>query len=120
MECEAAWCKGATLESLHGGGESGQIKQAVFDLNADEPPGLVPLAVDRFAKEKIVVVLDFQKRGGWQRLVEPDLGAAFTDVSNHALEHLTERSSYAHDGGVTDLSALGLSLIRVRIKSSIE
>lgn len=78
------------------------------------------LAVDHFSKEKTIVILNLHQRGGWQSLIQPELGSAFTNVSDDTVKNLTGRSSYSDDGRVADLAALGLPLIRSPINPLIE
>jgi hypothetical protein len=76
---------------------------------------LLLLAVDHLSEEKIVVILDSQERADSERLVEFELGPALADVSDFALKKAS-CSKHIHDGGLTELMALTLPLIRVLVE----
>jgi len=88
----------------------------VFDANSHKPTGLLSLAVDYFTQEKIIVVINPHQRSVTQRLVEPDLGPTFAEVSHLTVKNPARSSKNAHDGGLTELVALSLSLIRLLIE----
>ena len=80
---------------MHGIGECREPEQNVFDAQADQPSSVLLPAIDHFAQQKIIVELDPDQRERWQRLTEPDLGAAFAQVSDGALKNPLRRSDHA-------------------------
>ena len=89
----------------------------MINANAHNPAGLLLLAINHFAQEAIVVVIDRHKRGVSERLVEPDSGPAFAYVSDLTVKNLASCSQYAHPGGLIEWVALILSLFRFSIKN---
>ncbi len=88
------------LMTFSDGGERRQSQQRVFNLNSHKPAGLGFLAIDHLAQEAIVVIIDRHNRGVLKRLVEPDLGPAFADVSDLTVKNLASCSKYTHRGGL--------------------
>jgi len=81
-------------------GESRQSQHGVINANAHNPARLLFLAINHFAQETIVIIVDRHKRGVSERLVEPDLGPALAYVSDLTVKNLASFSQHAHASGL--------------------